>query len=100
MNFKKAINRFKNIISSRFCCLSFIFLSCSVFADTSDPLAAIIKPQVIALFGPGSTISICIYIGEIVLGAIGYAKTKNPLLFLGVPLLVLFTSGMFQYISS
>ena len=36
--------------------------------------------------------------GEIVLGAIGYAKSKNPLLLIGVPILVIFTAGMFQYI--
>ncbi len=69
------------------------------FCDTpTDPLAAIIKPQITALFGPGSTVSYCIYVGEIVLGAIGYAKSKNPLLLVGVPILVIFTAGMFQYI--
>lgn len=77
----------------------FLFLfSCDAFCDASDPLATVIKPQVTALFGPESTVSYCIYVGEIVLGAIGYAKSKNPLLLIGVPILVIFTAGMFQYI--
>ena len=75
-----------------------LIFSCSAFCDASDPLATVIKPQVTALFGPGSTVSYCIYVGEIVLGAIGYAKSKNPLLLVGVPILVIFTAGMFQYI--
>lgn len=78
-----------------------LIFSCSAFCDpASDPLATVIKPQVTALFGPGSTVSYCIYVGEIVLGAIGYAKSKNPLLLIGVPILVIFTAGMFQYIGS
>ena len=81
--------------------LTLLIFSCSAFCDpASDPLAAIIKPQVAALFGPGSTVSYCIYVGEIVLGAIGYAKSKNPLLLIGVPILVIFTAGMFSYIGA
>lgn len=75
--------------------------SCTAFCDpAADPLAATIKPQVLALFGPGSTVSICIYVAEFVMGVVGYIKSKNPLLFLGVPLVVLFTAGMFNYIGS
>ena len=85
-------------------CSALIFgllFSCSAFCDpAADPLAAIIKPQITALFGPGSTVSYCIYVGEIVLGAIGYAKSKNPLLLVGVPILVIFTAGMFSYIAT
>ena len=95
----------KNHISNCFwkyslICYGLLF-SCSAFCDpASDPLATIIKPQVAALFGPGSTVSYCIYVGEIVLGAIGYAKSKNPLLLIGVPILVIFTAGMFSYIGT
>lgn len=77
----------------------FIF-SCSAFCDTAtDPLATVIRPQVTALFGPHSTVAYFIYLAELGLGAIGFAKTKNPVLFLGVPLLVLITSGLFTYVS-
>ena len=31
---------------------------------------------------------------------IGYAKSKNPLLLIGVPILVIFTAGMFSYIAN
>ncbi len=71
----------------------------TAFCDTTDPLKAIIEPEVSAMFGPKSTVAYYIYVGEIVLGAITYAKNKNPLILLGVPILVLFTSGMFTYIA-
>ena len=75
-------------------------LFCHVcYADSgTDPLAATVKPQVAALFGSGSTIAYCIYIAEIVLGSVAYIKTKNILLLLGVPILMLFTHTMFTYI--
>lgn len=68
----------------------------SLAAD--DPLAATLKPQVAALFGSGSTITYCIYLAEIVLGSVAYVKSKNLLLLLGVPILMLFTHAMFTYI--
>ena len=94
----------KNISDFSWKCSALIFgllFSFSVFCDpAADPLSSIIKPQITALFGPGSTVSYCIYVGEIVLGAIGYAKSKNPLLLVGVPILVIFTAGMFSYIAT
>lgn len=96
--------RIKKRLSDYFLKINFLIFglifSCSAFCDASDPLATIIKPQITALFGPGSTVSYCIYVGEIVLGAIGYAKSKNPLLLIGVPILVIFTAGMFSYIAT
>ena len=80
--------------------LGVIFANAAFCDPATDPLAAIIKPQITALFGPASTVSYCIYVGEIVLGAIGYAKSKNPLLLIGVPILVIFTAGMFSYIAT
>ena len=69
-------------------------------ASSSDPLANSVKPEVAALFGAGSTIAYCIYLAEIVLGSVAYVKTKNLLLLLGVPILMLFTHTMFTYIGS
>lgn len=76
-----------------------LLLGVAYATDASDPLAETIKPQVKAMFGSGSTMAYCIYIAEVVLGSIGYIKTKNLLLLLGVPILVLFTGAMFSYIS-
>ena len=65
-----------------------------------DPLAKTMKPEVAALFGSGSTISYCIYIAEIVLGGISYVRSKNLLILLGVPILMIFTHTMFSLIST
>ena len=78
--------------------LGLLFCHACYAASGTDPLAATVKPQVAALFGSGSTIAYCIYIAEIVLGSVAYIKTKNILLLLGVPILMLFTHTMFTYI--
>ena len=76
-----------------------MFMASTAFCDSADPLAATVLPQVQALFGPTSTISYCIYLAEIIVGAVGYVKTKNLLILIGVPILVIFTSAMFTYIT-
>jgi len=80
--------------------MGMIYAGAGLCDSTVDPLAASVKPQITALFGAGSTVAYCIYIAEVVLGAAGYIKTKNLMLLAGVPILVLFTSAMFKYISS
>ncbi len=86
-------------VVSRLFLLVGVILCGVCFADpATDPLAAAIKPQVAALFGAGSTVAYCIYIAEVILGSAAYIKTKNIMLFLGVPLLILFTHSMFKYI--
>ncbi len=90
--------RKQKIVSSLFVLLG-VALCGVCFADpATDPLATAIKPQVAALFGAGSTVAYCIYIAEVILGSAAYIKTKNIMLFLGVPLLILFTHSMFKYI--
>lgn len=64
----------------------------------ADPLVAL-RAQVGAVFGTGSTVTYCIYIAEVILGAVSYIKTKNLMLLLGVPILMLFTHAMFTYIA-
>ena len=81
------------------CSLLGVMLCSMCLADT-DPLETSLKPQIQALFGAGSTVAYAIYIGEIVMGGVAYVKTKNLMLLLGVPILVLFTHTMFTYISN
>jgi hypothetical protein len=76
------------------------FFACRLCLADSDPLESSLKPQIQALFGAGSTVAYGIYIGEIVMGSVAYVKTKNLMLLLGVPILMLFTHTMFTYISS
>lgn len=66
----------------------------------ADPLAASVKPQIQAMFSAGSTIAYCIYIAEVIVGSTIYIKTKNPLTFIGVPLVVGFTVAAFNYIGA
>lgn len=78
--------------------LTGIMYACVGYCDSTDPLATAVKPEVMALFGPSSTVAYCIYLAEIVVGAAGYIKTKNLMLLVGLPILVLFTHTMFSYI--
>jgi len=68
---------------------------CNLCLADTDPLESSLKPQIQALFGAGSTVAYGIYISEIVMGGVAYVKTKNLMLLLGVPILVLFTHTMF-----
>lgn len=96
-------NKFNHLKRKTFSCAFLLYgmLLCNIcFADsTPDPLSAL-RPQVAALFGSGSAVAYCIYIAEIVLGSVAYIKTKNIMLLLGVPILMLFTHVMFKYIGS
>jgi len=96
---KKIVIDAKRKIVSLLFTLYGMLLCSHCFASTStDPLAVSVKPQVAALFGSGSTVAYCIYIAEIVLGSVAYVRSKNLLLLLGVPILMLFTHAMFTYI--
>jgi hypothetical protein len=95
---KKFSNHFKNHVWHYVAGLVGLMITSFGFA-ADDPLALSIKPGITALFGTGSTVSYGIYIGEIILGAVAYIKSKNPMVLVGVPILVLFTHGMFSYIS-
>jgi type IV conjugative transfer system pilin TraA len=78
----------------------FCMVLCSLCPADTDPLASSLKPEIQALFGSDSTVAYGIYIAEIVMGSVAYVKTKNLMLLLGVPILMLFTHTMFTYISS
>lgn len=78
-----------------------ILISNIAFATSyTDPLAESVKPQVEALFGPHSTVAYCVYTAEIIFGSIACIKTKNPMVLVTLPIIVLFTNSMFSYISS
>lgn len=105
---KKSVNKIFNFRHFRFhklipyfylflvnCCLM-----SSAYAETSnDPLASI-KDTIAEGFGSGSTLTLCIYIGEVILTTVSYIKTKNLLLLLSIPILIFFTSAMFSYIGA
>lgn len=78
----------------------FGMMLCGLTNAETDPLEASLKPQMQALFGSGSTVAYAIYIAEIVMGSVAYVKTKNLMVLLGVPILILFTHTMFTYIST
>lgn len=98
---KKTLNHMRNYFWQYFAALVGVSLASVGLADTiTDPLAQSIKPEIASLFGSGSTVSYAIYVAEIILGAVAYIKSKNLLVLVGVPILVLFTHGMFSYIST
>jgi type IV conjugative transfer system pilin TraA len=97
-------NKFNKFLSKY---TKYLFVLCAItlcsvcLADpATDPLAATVKPEITGLLGDGSTVMYCIYIAEIVLGGVAYIKTKNLMIFLGVPFLMLFTHAMLTYIAS
>lgn len=50
------------------------------------------KPDVEATFGKDSLVVMCIYLAEFVVGVSMYIKTKNPLVLLGMVVLMVFTT--------
>lgn len=61
-----------------------------VLASGTDLLASQ-QTTVNSTFGSGSSIIKWFYIGEIIFGAFIYMKTRSPLTFLGVPMLIIAT---------
>ena len=45
-------------------------------------------------FGPGSTLMKVVYGAELFLGIIGYMKSKNPLVLIGIPVIMIVSAGL------
>ena len=60
------------------------------FAEGTNYLAGL-KSDVVKTFGADSDLPYYLYIGEAILAAYGYSKTKNIMLLGGLPVLMLFT---------
>ena len=45
-------------------------------------------------FGPGSTLMKVLYGSELFLGIIGYMKSKNPLVLIGIPVIMIASAGL------
>ena len=81
-------------------------LSCSLFCvagycDTgTDMLANTVKPDVEATFGPGSTFSWFVYVGEAVACMVLFHKSPSPVIFTRILILTLGTAAMFHIIGS
>lgn len=62
---------------------------------TSDSHAtnhlASLKTDVVDTFGKGSDLPFYLLLGEGIIGAVTYMKTKNPMVLIGVPILMIFT---------
>lgn len=104
LNYRFKLNNFKKVSFKGVMTLLLVFgllVPSFVFSYSgTDPLAAVLKPQMQALFGAGSRVAYCIYITEIVFGGVVYAKTKNLLTLLGMAIFLLSTHAMFIYIGS
>lgn len=70
----------------------FIFVSLIAisYADGRDFMLPM-KENVKSTFGDGSFAQQMLYLGEALLGGVGYIKTKNPMLLAGTPILMLVT---------
>lgn len=45
-------------------------------------------------FGPGSTLMKIVYAAELFLGIIAYMKSKNPLVLIGIPVILIASAGL------
>lgn len=96
---KKLVNS-KQKISTYIFIFSYFIFSTSVFAaPATDPLSGA-KQSIYATFGPTSTIAYGMYVAEIVVSVAAYIRTKNLMVLLGIPVLWVFTYGMFTAIQS
>lgn len=69
-----------------------------VWAAADDPLASM-KDMIKSMFGTHSTVMFCVYIAELFIGVLIYLKTRNFTAFLGAPIVMLFTAGMYKLIA-
>ncbi|WP_323612694.1 type IV conjugative transfer system pilin TraA [Pectobacterium versatile] len=69
-----------------------------VFSATGDLLASQ-DATVTNTFGSGSSLVRWFYLGEIFMGVFIYMKTRSPLVFVGVPMVILFTRMGFSLAS-
>jgi type IV conjugative transfer system pilin TraA len=51
-------------------------------------------------FGHGSTVEWVLYIAEIIVSVVGYIKTRNPMVFAGLVILILITRAFFSLAGS
>lgn len=78
-----------------------LFMLCSghAFADNTDYLKDA-NGAVAKTFGEGSSFEKYLYLGEAVVGAFGYIKTKNIMMLVGIPILMIFTHVFFGAVSA
>lgn len=68
-------------------------------AGTIEAFSASLKSEVTSFFGPSGVIAYALYIAEIIMGVAAYIKTKNLMVLLGLPIIILFTNAAFSFIS-
>ena len=80
-------------------CVGLGLLCCmEVFAAGDTDLLASSASNVMRTFGKDSSLIKYVYVGETLMSGLGYAKTKNPLLLAGLPVLMIFTNVAFGMI--
>lgn len=57
------------------------------------------KPDANDTFGHGSTVEWILYLAEIIVSVVGFIKTRNPMVFSGLIILILITRAFFSLIS-
>jgi len=75
-----------------------MLLSRLALAEDSEDLLAGLMPSIASTFGHSSTVMKCLYIGEVVMAVVGFIKTKNPLIFLGIVVLSLFLNFVLRHL--
>lgn len=67
-------------------------------AAAGTDLFASQQSVVSATFGQGSSVEKWFYIGEVFMGLFGYMKTRSPLVFVGIAMVIIFTRVAFAII--
>lgn len=67
-------------------------------AAAGTDLFASQQSVVSATFGSGSSVEKWFYIGEVFMGLFGYMKTRSPLVFAGIAMVIIFTRVAFAVI--
>lgn len=70
--------------------IAMMFISSHASADGVNYLADL-KADANATFGNGSDIPNYIYGGEAIAGIVGYIKTRSPMVFIGLPIVMMAT---------
>lgn len=93
-------HEFNLSLAWRFICAIVLALAFSRLANaTGTDLLASQKSTVDATFGSGSSLITWFYIAEIIMGLVIYIKSRQPLVFVGIVLAVIFTRIAFAIVS-
>lgn len=78
-----------------FLALLMVIIGMSPHLAGAEDLLKTQKADTTDTFGHGSTVEYMLYVGEIIISIVGFIKSRNPMVFTGMIMVLLATRGLF-----